>query len=260
MITVFSRALTSELTKLLSLRTVPVTLVLTVVLPALYVATTVSTTREMLVTDPSMLGGGVVPETVGLGLANLAVVGFIVLGVLAGSSESVGGQLRTSLVAVPRRSVLVSAKAAALTVVAIGVSVPVVASTSLLSQLMLGSTGAIDGGVPPSLILRWLGVVVFLAGMALISMSIALVARSGFVPMIALIVVMQGGVMLLVLTTAAKYLPTIAGMQMFDRGMFAEEFPGALLSTGQAYAIFLAWVAVLLGGAVWTVRRRDLSR
>lgn len=260
MITVFGRALTSELTKLLSLKTVRVTLLLTVLLPALLEVATVSTAREMLVTNSPELAAGVVPETIGLDGAAYAVLGFIVLGVLAGSSEAVGGQLRTSLVAVPRRGVLVSAKAAALAVVATALSVLVVVSTSLLSQLTLGDVGVIDGGVPTSLVVRWVGVVVFLVGMALIGMAVALVTRSGFVPMIVLIVVMLGGVMLLVLTTAATYLPTIAGMQMFDRGMFAEEFPGALLSTSQAYTVFLAWVVALLAGAVWTVRRRDLSR
>ena len=61
-----------------------------------------------------------------------AQAGFVVLGVLAVTSEYSGGQVRTSLISVPRRVELMTAKALALT----SASVPAAAVSVLVSRLV----------------------------------------------------------------------------------------------------------------------------
>jgi ABC-2 type transport system permease protein len=250
--------LRSELTKLLTLRSVQVALVLTVVLPVLAAALSAPAVGQGIASDDPALAAGVTPESVGLEWVVLGQIGMIVVGVLAASSEHVAGQLRVSVVAVPARGRLLVAKAVALLLVTVGVGIVAVPALSLLSQLGLGGIGVIGDGIPASLVWRWVGAIAFWAGMAQVGLALAVLLRQALVPIFVLIAVSQLSLMLVVMTTWSKLLPTVAGVQLFDPGSINVSFPDAALTPGQAYACLGLWVAGLLDLAGALFLRRDV--
>lgn len=96
-----SKLLSSELVKLLTLRSVWVTGLVTVgICITMSVLTAPSIGEAIAVNDPA-LAAGTTPELVSLEWVNMGLVGIIVIGVVAGSSEYVGDQIKISLLAVP---------------------------------------------------------------------------------------------------------------------------------------------------------------
>lgn len=250
--------LLSELTKLLTLRSVQITLALTVALPVLAAALSAPSVGQGIATDDPALAPGVIPESVGLEWVVVGQIGMIVMGVLAASSEQVGGQIRVSMIAVPARARLMLTKAVALLLVTLVVGIVTIPTLSLLSQVGLGDVGIIDDGIPASLVWRWVGAIAFWAGMAQISLALATLLRQALVPIFFLITLSQLSLMLVVLTTWSKLLPTVAGVEIFDPTSISAAFPDATLTTGQAYTCLGLWVAALLVFAVALFRRRDV--
>lgn len=252
------RLLLSELTKLLTLRSVLLTLLITVVLSVAMAALTAPAVGEGILSGDPDLAAGTVPEAVGLEWVILGQIGIIVVGVLAGSHEFTGRQVTTSLVAVPRRGRLVATKVLALTLVVLLTGVVAIPALSLLSQAGLGELGVLGDGVPESLVTRWLGALVFWLGMGLIGFALGMLMRQALVPLFVLIVVSQLSMMLVVLSPWSKVLPTVAGVQLFDPTSITAAFPDAALSPAVAYGSFTTWVLLLVVVAATRFVQRDV--
>lgn len=250
------RLLLSELTKLLSLRSVWITALIVAALSILAAWSQAGAIGDALRTNDPALAPGTVPESVGLEWVTLGEIGIIVIGVIAASSEYTSGQLKTSLLASPGRLRLFLAKIAALTILVTGIGIVTVPALSLLSQHGLGDLSVIDGEVPASLLLRWVGAIGYWVAMALIGFSIATLLKQTLIPLFALIVISQLGLMLLLLTTWLAYLPTIAGIQLFDPGLIAS-YPDAALGIQLAAIVTTGWTIAFLALAGHRFVRRD---
>ncbi|MFE1468964.1 ABC transporter permease [Nocardiopsis dassonvillei] len=205
--------------------------------------------------DPGMLVREVVPEQSGFDAIMYGQAGMVVLGVLAVSGEYTGGQLRTSLLAVPDRPRLLLAKATAVVLAALPVAAVTVTAAFAATQFGLGEHGypladVVGGPVPGALA----GAVLYWVLLALLAAGLTVVARNAIVPLTVLIsTVLALSFFLSMLTDAADYLPDRAGGQMFLLGG-----PNRTdLSALQGGAVMAAWVVLVWAAAVWLFRRRD---
>ncbi|GIH59718.1 ABC transporter permease [Microbispora siamensis] len=190
-----------------------------------------------------------------IGLASIGYgqAGFVILGVMAACSEYVGGQIRTTLTAMPRRALQFTAKHVALAIVVLPAAAITAASGVALAAGVLGDTAApvTSGRVAGALG----GVTAYLALTTLISAAVgALVRRT-----LAAVVVLLGylfiaGPLLRDHVPAARYLPDSAGFAMWfppaeDAGAVTPVHGGLLL---------MAWTVVLIAVVVLGYRRWDV--
>lgn len=191
----------------------------------------------------------------------LGVAGAIVLGVVAMSSEyavegeeSAGGrQITTTLVAIPSRVQVLIAKAVA---VVLGTAVLAVAAIivafGLLTVLNSAAMPAVDG----DFFLRCAGMVAYWVLVALLAFSLTVIIRSGVVPMAILIANFSAvpvTFLLTKVTPAANWLPDVAGMRMWSRGIDSS----VQMSPGLGGLVMAAWIAVLLAVSFVVFTRRD---
>lgn len=247
----------AELTKLVTLRSIWVTWLVTFVTVIVFGWSQAAPVGEALRDNDPDLAPGATPETVGFEWVALGMIGVIVIGVFAASSEYISGQIKTTLVAAPERRKLFAAKIVALTAVVTALGLATVPLLSLLAQHSIGELSVVDGGIPGSLVRRWFGAIVYWDAIALISFSFALLLRQALVPLFVVIVVSQLSLMLLLLSTNFTYLPTIAGVQLFDPGLVVGSYPDAELATGTAALVTITWTIAALGVAGWRMNRRD---
>jgi ABC-2 type transport system permease protein len=257
--TVRPRLLTSEVVKLVTLRSVWITALVTAVTCIGAAALLAPSVGEAIVTNDPALAPGTVPESVGLEWISLGLIGVLVIGVNAGSSEYTGGQLKTSLLAVPHRLALVLTKALALFLTTLILAAVTIPGLSILSQVALGDVGVLGGGVPASLIWRWIGGIAYWAAMAQIGFALGLLMRQSLIPLFVLIILSQIILVIVYWFPFLKYLPDAAGAQLFDPGAVGGSDPHAVLSPTAAAATLAAWVIVLVGAAVIRFRRRDAN-
>ncbi|SEG72606.1 hypothetical protein SAMN05444920_10413 [Nonomuraea solani] len=200
----------------------------------------------------------------GLEMSGPGVVGVIVLGIVLISSEYTatgkdaggGRQILVSLTSTPGRGRLLAAKAVVVALVSGVAAVLTIGGALVISQALLGRHGHPMGALLEALGWRPLGAVAYWVLMALIAFAVAVMTRSGLVPMVAFIVnttFVSVTFLLTRVTSLANYLPDVAGAQMFATGYPAENtlepLAGALVMT--------AWTAVLLGVAAVLFARRD---
>ncbi|MEV4297535.1 ABC transporter permease [Microbispora rosea] len=241
-----AQALAAELSKLVSLPATWLTLLGTLVVnQALAIAYTTAGLR-------GSTGTASAPD-IGLASIGYAQAGFVILGVLAACSEHIGGQIRITLAAMPRRALQFTAKHLALAIVALPAAAITAASGVVLAAGVLGDTAArvtsdrVGGALS--------GVTAHLVLTTLISAAVgALVRRT-----LAAVVVLLGylfiaGPLLRDHVPAARYLPDSAGVALWfppgdDTGAVTPVH-GALLLT--------AWTVVLIVAVVLVYRRRDI--
>lgn len=247
----------AELTKLLSLRSIWITALVTVALVILAAWSQANAIGDALRSHDPALAPGIQPETVGFEWVALGLIGILIIGVVAAGSEYTSGQIHTSLVAAPGRVRLFLAKAVALTIVITVIGIVSIPTLSLLSQQGLGSLSVIDEQIPLSLILRWIGAIGYWIAMALIAFSTALLLRQTLIPLFALIVISQLSLLLLLLSNILAILPTIAGVQLFDEGLVAGSYPEAELGIPLAVALTSGWTILMLVIAGWRFAKRD---
>ncbi|GAA2658299.1 MULTISPECIES: ABC transporter permease [Actinosynnema] len=224
-------ALAAEARKLVSLRAFPVAFGVGVLVPL-----------ALLLINRAAGGEGV------LAFAGLpgGAVGGVVLGVVVISSEHGNGQLATTLAAVPRRWVLLLAKA--LTVV---VAVAALAGTAVATVLTVEGSWGADGSHG-----RAAGTVVYWVLTALMAFAVAVVARSGLVPVVVFTIngtLVSVSYLLLRVTPHAKYLPDLAGVRMFA----GADFHGEALPPVTGGLVMAAWAAAALAAAGAVFARRD---
>lgn len=249
----------SEMVKLVTIRAVWLTFALTVLLTIAVAALNAPSLRRLLVANDPMLAPGVTPESVGLEMIGLGMIGAIVIGVLAGSNEYTGGQIKTSLLAVPNRLTLALTKSFALLVVVTVMGVTAIPALSLVSQHGLGELSVIQSGIPVSLIHSWVGGVFVWIATAQIAFAVAMLMKQSFVPLSVLIVISQTTLVIVHLLPISRFLPFAAGVYLYDPAMITGSTPAATLSTIAAVVTLCGWTVALLVWAAVVFYRRDAA-
>jgi ABC-2 type transport system permease protein len=262
---VFSRAVSSEWTKLRSVRSTVFSLIATVGLTVglgwlfcfLFIHRDLNERRGFDVFDPTDRA------LRGVFLAQLAIG---VLGALVMSSEHVTGMIRTSLAAVPQRRALLAAKALVLGVVALVVGMSSSFLAFLGGQAILSSphnaSSAVFHGVSlsdPGVLRAVLGAGAYLTCIALLGLAIGTIVRR--TP--GAISVLFGVVLVAPLLTeglpspwnvrVGRWLPLNAGQAMFTVRVDPD-----LLTPRNGFIVMLVWLAGTFAIATALLSRRDV--
>lgn len=244
------RATRAELTKLVTLLSTRITLATTIL----------GTAALAFVYTKSVSTGLPLSADEALALELYAVpyglIGFIVLGSLAGGSEYSDDQIRVSLSAVPRRALFLFAKLGALVLVSTAAAIVTVAGSFLASQLGLGTSAAAAPRLDEAL-RSGSGATLYLVVMTVLALFLGVASRSALVPLVGLISLSQAVSFLLVqlpdpLGTWARFLPDVAG-----RLLFAESPARSVLNGSQGGLVAVAWSAAIGAIALYLLRRRD---
>lgn len=242
----FRHTLRAEFTKTLTLRSIQGTLAAALVVPvALALA-------SGLAFDPAR-GSQFPLESHGFETAGFGQPLVILLAALITGTEYLDGQLRTTLIATPKRGRVFSAKllivaglGAAIGWVAIGASV-------LIKHAALGEHGLALDQFTAGMGWNLLGVSINYALIALIAAGITIIAATFIVTLVVLVPLVLGITISLVgVIPLLKYLPDLAGIQLlmpYPGVGVLEPLPGGIVMT--------LW-AIALGGIAWAFfRTRD---
>lgn len=167
-------------------------------------------------------------------------IGVIVLGVLIATGDG-----PTSVLCVPRRGVLHAAK-----VLVLGVLSTVVAVVAVVAAVPFSALAELGW--------RVVGVVVYWVCSALIAFAVGALSRSVVVPLVLFTVnsaLVPVTYLLTKVTFLARYLPDVAGAQMFARDYRAED----MLSPVAGGVTMAVWTAVLVAVAGLVFARRDVG-
>ncbi len=244
------RTFKSELSKLFTLPGIWLAFPIGVLFPVFIAAMDSMTEKEDIIAGVSTR----LSEVGYVGL--IAVPGVIILGVLAvsseyltESSESGGGQqITTSLTVVSSRLHFLLAKAGAVTVVSILLSIVAIIATMSATHFILGDY------TPTFEWANLLGVVCYWTLTALLAFGITVLTKNGIIPLTVLILnssFVSVSFLLSRVTKLAYYLPDRAGMDMFMNDEFHSPLTGGL--------IMFAWVAVLFIISAIVFHRRDVA-
>lgn len=203
-----------------------------------------------LLTDPTAVLFGA-----GFGLGQLAMC---VLGVIVISSEYSTGAIRSSLLAVPRRIPMLTAKALIFALLDFVVSAITVFAVFFITTAILRSHISITlstTGVTRACI----GGILYLTVLGLFSLAIGGLIRhtaGAIATVIALVLVVPPLISLIPGTIANHihgYLPTIAGQLVAQ----TSQQSGDVLSPWQGFGVFCIWTVVLLGACGYLLVHRD---
>ncbi|MFI1992274.1 ABC transporter permease [Actinoplanes sp. NPDC020271] len=242
-----SRALAAELSK-------------TVTLPASWAGAAVALLGSLLITvlnayavhaDPAGRAF-TAPLEVAFAAMPLGTVGATVLGVTIFSSEYTGErQIAISLAAVPGRMRILAAKAIVVVLLVAVTAAVTMPLTIGVARLMIGETVSVSEAVT-----RCLGATLYWILSGLIALAITVVARSGVVPLVVLIVngsLVSFSLLISKVSPIGFWLPDMAGRRLFGDVPATEGglrvVPGALVMAG--------WTVLLLAVAGELFRRRD---
>jgi hypothetical protein len=232
----------AELSKLRTLPVVALTTAGTAVLGALIAAAlTAQLVDQGLAASPSV----VVPQAV-----PFLQIGLILLGVLPMAHEHAGGQLRTTLTAVPRRGMLLAGKSVATLVslaLAASAAVGSVVVAAALTRRLLDAPPAEDVTGPWPVV----GAAGYLVLVGMLAHAVALLVRH-LVPALAgmLSLVLIVSPLLAGLTRHARWLPDRAAMQLYDPA-------DAVLTAATGTLVMVAWIALVGGTAAVLFVRSD---
>ncbi|MDN4480616.1 ABC transporter permease [Demequina muriae] len=221
------------------------------------------TTIEMVDAGP---GQGNVAQYLSAGyqLAQLAVAA---LGVLAMGGEYSTGAIRTTLATVPRRWMVLVAKA-----IVLGGTIAVVTMVSMVGSFVatmpFHATLGLELDFGDSEMVRMLvGLPLYLVAIALLSLAIGALMRhtaGGLTLVIALLLVVENVIALVPLRLfdlVSPFLPMTAGSKMlFDSDTLAaidSMNTGPSLTPWAGFGVLVAWAVTLLALAMVSLRRRD---
>jgi ABC-type transport system involved in multi-copper enzyme maturation permease subunit len=253
--------LKSEWTKIRSLRSSVAALVLLVVVTigftALFVGLTVNQWSQLdaiqLLTyqlDPTRLILGA-----GFQLSQLAVC---VLGVLVMANEYSSGTIRPSLLAVPRRTPMLLAKAAVFAVIVFVVGEVAAFSAFAVGAPILHSKVPVGIG-DPGVLRAIIGAGLYGAVLGVFSIAVGTIVRhtaGGIAGIIAFVLVLAPLTQLIPGTIGDHvyaYLPTSAGQLMVN----ARQGPNDLFTPWQGFGVMCLWTVALMLVANFLLRRRD---
>ncbi len=183
--------------------------------------------------------------------------GFVVLGALTAASEYVGGQHRTSLLAMPRRGAQSGAKVMAFAVAALMMAVVVQAASLLGYWLGMDRPIVNDKG---ELIRNLAGSGLVGVLLALLAWGLGHVTRSAMAAMAPLLgLCLFAAPMLMRYAAWAKYLPGNAGSTLIIYQPGPEIGPGlpGLLEPATGGLVLAAWAAVACTAGAACLIRRD---
>lgn len=244
----FGHTLRSEFTKAFSLRSIRVVLVAVLVVPASLAL------AAGLAFDPSRRALFPV-ESHGFETAGFGQPLVILLAALIFGNEHIDGQLRTTLLATPRRGRVLAAKCVLTGMLALIGGMVAVGAAVLVKRAVLGEQGlqvpVLTTGVAGNLI----GVGANYALIALLAGSVTVIARTYVVALIVLVPLVLGITISLVgAIPALRFLPDLAGIQLlmpYPGVGLLDPIPGGLVMT--------LWAAVALGIAAPLFHARDVS-
>ncbi|WP_125100346.1 ABC transporter permease [Leucobacter chromiireducens] len=245
----------SEATKL---RTTKATWILglVTVLGTLPLAWTNAVSSADLPADSELLFSSVPipPEYQGFEMAGFGYVLIVALAALwSGSEYGSGKQIRTTLVATPKRLRVFIVKA-----VLLAVLVALIAFVTMTGTIMITHAAAETGIDPwtltPAIWANLGGVTLAWTLTALIAFAVGTLARTAILPLILIVPLVIGvGDFLAGFWAGARFLPTTAGAALYNdpaSGTFLDPAMGALVHAG--------WAIVLLVSAGVVFTRRDL--
>ncbi|RUR01540.1 ABC transporter permease [Labedella endophytica] len=242
------RTLRAEWTKALSLPSIIGALVAAIVVPpALAVASGLSL-------DPTVAAASSFPiESHGFETAGFGQPLVILLAALVAGTEYSGGQLRTMLLADPRRGRVLAAKLVVVTTLAVFVGLLGTTAAVVLKHATLGEHGLSLSEFTAGMGWNLIGVSINYVLIGLIAALLTLLTRSIVVALAVLVPLVLGVTLsLLGLAPLLKYLPDVAGMQLLT------SYPGVGLLDPIPGGIVMATWTVLLGIAGWLAfRARD---
>lgn len=272
----FPRIVRSEWIKLRTLRSTQWSLAIFVLLTVgfgLLMAATLDTSSGPAVDAETQKSLTVMVATFGVNFTQLVAA---VLGVLIISGEYTTGMIRSTFAAVPTRLPALFAKALILAAATFVVSLVSIVITALVTAPLLAGQGVegqlLDGEVVRAIV----GGAGYLALVALLAFGFGAILRSsagGIAGVLGLILVVPTVFAILAGITQATwaqnistFLPSSAGELMYSIGDGA--FTGGppigaaaadviTLDATQGFLVLVAWVAVLLAGAVVLIKRRD---
>lgn len=259
------RAFKAELSKLFSLPGIWLASLIGVFAPVIITVLDSTAEKEEIIAGVSTRLSEMGYSGLGLG-----VQGVIILGVLAVSSEYVtessetggGQQITTSLTAVSSRLHFLLAKAGAVTVISILLSIVAIITTVSATYLILGEY------TPTFEWARLIGAMCYWTFTALLALAMTLITKNGIIPLAVLIInssVVSFSVLLYKVTKLAFYLPDRAGFEMF---MFTSDRVHTPVTDSLFYSyhtpltgglIMFAWVAVFFIVAAFVFHRRDVA-
>ncbi|RAX24741.1 hypothetical protein DRB06_00005 [Actinomyces sp. Z5] len=251
----FVDVLASETRKALTLPSLRLTVTLTILLMASYCALDARGARSALLSGQDAMG----PQELGVyALANLAFLP-VIAAVLIASSEHAGGQLTDSILAVPRRHLLVLAK---LTLAAM----LIFAEAALLSIMILafyqgglGSISVFASGQGTHYLASLAMGTAYWTLLGLFSTSVAMVVRSQTTVLAVMILLTGAGMAFLMINKVFQYLPTNAGLMMFIGDQTEDLANPPDLEPTPATAVVVAWVLVAIATALVAIKRRDVG-
>jgi ABC-2 type transport system permease protein len=257
----FGRIMLAEWTKIRSVRSTVWALLLLVVLDlgftVLFTSLTVSqwdktdaSARATVIADPTstILGSGFF-------LSQLTVC---VLGVMVVASEYSTGMIRASLLAVPRRSSMLLAKATVFTVLIFVLGTAVSFGSFFIGQPILHSKAPVALG-DPGVLRAVIGGGLYLAMLGLFALALGAIIRhtaAGITGVIGFVLVLAPLAALLpgsIGKHVHAYLPSEAGHLIGQ----ARQGTNDLLTPWQGYGVFAIWTAGLLVVAFVLLQRRD---
>lgn len=240
--------LRAELTKTFTLPSIHTTL-----LAALIVPPTLAFASG-LAFDPESSTAAMFPvESHGFEVAGFGQPLIILLAALITGSEYVDGQLRSTLLATPRRSQVLAIKFLVIALLAASVGLVATSAAVLLKHAALGGHGLSPDQFTTGMAWNLVSVAVNYMAMALIAAGVTVMARSFIVTLVVLVPLVLGlTISLLGIFPILKYLPDLAGLQLLTG------YPGiGLLDPIPGGIVMAAWAAAATVGALIVFDRRD---
>jgi ABC-2 type transport system permease protein len=258
----FARTLTSEFTKLRSVRSTYWSLALLVLASAAWcVADCLGTVHQWPgMSPPDRAGFDPVQSSV-LGVALLGQLVIVVFGALMLTSEYATGTVRTSLTVMPRRATLYGAKLAAFAAVSLAVALVTSFGTFFLGQALLGSThaavsldhpGALRSVIIAALYAEVCGLIAFGVGALTRNTAAALTISYGALALLPQLLKAMPASLYQALVAWVPGGDAIAVMTATSGGRPPHIFPAWV-----ELAVFAAYAAVLLVAGAVQFRHRD---
>ena len=188
-----------------------------------------------------------------------AQIPICVLGVMLISSEYSTGMIRSSMLAVPRRTPMLAAKAGVFAAVTFVVGELVAFVSFLIAQAIIHNHIPVSLS-DPSVLRAVFGMGLYLTVLGLLGLAIGTLVRhtgAAITIVVGVVVVLANIAQALpgsVGKHVAAYLPTNAGVLITHAHQEASD----LLSPWQGFGVLCLWTALLLAAANWLMRRRDV--
>jgi len=252
--------LRSEWTKLWSLRSTWITLVLGLVFLVAFGLISAARYQSNVSSGQPLDADFAHATALSLSLfgTNFAQLALGVLGVLVTAGEYSTGMIRSTLTGVPRRLPVLWSKSAVFGVVALLVGVAGAFVAFVFGSSIVSGTPAAMSLSDPGVVRSLLGTGLYLGLVGVIGVALGALLRSvagGISVLVAALMLIPGLISLLPTSwqsDISPYLPSNAG-----QSMFALTHDATSLSPTAGMLVFVGWTVLLLGGAAYRLARSD---